>query len=141
MPDLIHLLTVESHKLMQATPPHVKHWLKGKVDKVLQGPELTEAAVIKAMKEVQRELDFSLKSNPQAKAAMIGLLVTYCVLLRHELREMAHLGHQPHTRQELLNHVNNVIRFSSLVQPLFKGSYSLQTEEIETIIEAMRRTH
>ncbi|HSB63749.1 MAG TPA: hypothetical protein VLJ18_06255, partial [Thermoanaerobaculia bacterium] len=75
------------------------------------------------------------------KAAMIALLVTYCVLLRHELRALAHLDHQPHSRQELnslLGRVNNVVRFSSMVQPLLKASYSVETE---ALVEALRRTH
>lgn len=141
MPDLIHLLNFESHKLMMATPPHVKHWLKERVDEVLLDPALNEAALIKAMKQVQQALDLRLKSHPDAKTAMIGLLITFSVLLRHELREMARLGHHLHTRQEvdsLLGHVNNVYRFASLVQPLLKGSYSLETE---TLVEALRRTH
>jgi hypothetical protein len=140
MPDVIQLLTYESHKLMLAMPPHVKYWLKEKVDKVLQEPELTEAAVIKATKQVQQDLDLRLKSHPDAKNAMIGMLVGFCVLLRHEVREIGRLGHQPHTRQELdwmLHHMNNAMRLASLIQPLLKGSYCPETE---VIMEALRRT-
>jgi hypothetical protein len=140
MPNLIELLTLESHKLMMATPPAVKHRLKQKINKVLR-EELSEAAMIKAMKEVQQDLDLRLKSHPDAKAAMIASLVAYCLLLRHELREMARLDHQLHTRRDLnslLGHVNNAARFSSMVQPLLKGSYTVR---MEALVEALRRTH
>jgi len=141
MPDLIHLLNFESQKLMMATPPSVKHWLKRRVDEVLLDPALSEAAVIKAMKQVQQALDLRLKSHPDAKNAMIGALIVYCVLLRNEVRAMVRLAHQPHARQESnsqLDHMNNMFRLASMLQPLLKQADALQIERLK---DALRRIH
>lgn len=145
MPDLIHLLSFESHKLMMATPPHVKHWLKERVIEAMADPALDkQAALAKAMKQIQRELEIRLKSHPDAKAATIGLLVLFCVLLRHEVHEMAHSGHQLHTRQQIdsfLGHMSHVHQYAALLQPLLKGSYSLGSLETEALMRALRQTH
>ena len=88
------------------------------------------------MKKVQRELDLRLKSQPDAKSAMIGALIVYCVLLRDEVREMVLFAGQPGQNQ--LGRVNNVFVLASMIQPLLKEADAHQIGELE---DALRRLH
>jgi hypothetical protein len=141
MPDLIQLLTLESDKLMMAASPHLRHRLHGRIRMVLQEPGLTPALVTEAMKKVQRELDLSLKSHPDAKNAMVAVLIVFCVLLRNEARAMVHLAHASHGHRQsdlMAGHLNNVFRLASMLQPLLKTANAHQTK---TLQEALRRIH
>ncbi len=138
MPDLIELLTFESHKLVMAAPHLLKHRLKEKIKKLVREPFFNEAAMIKAMKEVQRELDLHLRSHPDRERAMVGAMIVYCVLLREEVRQMVHLDHQHPDMHLLRGHVNNVFRLQAMIQPLLKEANAHQIEELE---EALRRIH
>jgi hypothetical protein len=61
-------------KLLLATQPPIKTLLKQKVQKLVTTPQWGEAAVIKAMKEVQRDLDYFRRRAEETTCEPLDLI-------------------------------------------------------------------
>ncbi len=141
MLNLMHLINFEGHKLLMATQPPIKTLLKQKVQKLVTTPNWSEATVIKAMKEIQRDLDYKLKSAPNGKLAAVGLLVVFVVMLKHEIRDINRLVNRPATSAanfRLVNHASQAAIFASMIQGLVKETYSVETESLMAVLRHLR---